>query len=283
MKDYYNTLGIDRSASADDIKKAFRKAAMQHHPDRGGDQARFKEINEAYDILSNNEKKKLYDSGIDPLNPNQGGHHRYHSGPQFNDMEDIFNSFGFSFNFGGNPNFRNRQMKNKTLNVNLNLSLEEAYLGVDKSLSIRYPSGKEKIINVSIPPGVDNGMAIRYSGMGDDEFNNIPPGDLNVIIHIENHPVFNRQGPDLITDINITCFEAILGTSVDIVTLDKRTLSVTIPGGTQSGTMLSLKGEGMKDQRGFTGKLYVRTNITIPKVNDPAIMLQIKNLNNLVK
>ncbi len=280
MKDYYNILGVLRSSTGEEIKKAYRKAAMQHHPDRGGDQARFKEINEAYEILSNDDKRRLYDSGIDPLNPNQG-HHRYQGGPQFDNMEDIFNSFGFTFGFGPNgPTFRQNRppVKNKTLNVNIHLSLEEAYTGVDKSLSIRYPSGQEKIVNITIPPGIDNGMAIRYTGMGDDEIKSVPAGDLIIMAHVNPHPVFSRDGMNLLTDVSVDCFDAILGTSVYVTTLDKRKLEISVPAGTQPNTTLSLKNEGMKDQNGNIGKLYVRINVSIPNIKDPFKLDQIKNL-----
>jgi curved DNA-binding protein len=273
MKDYYSILGVPKTASAEDIKKAYRKAAMTHHPDRGGDQARFKEINEAYEVLSDKEKRIMVDQGMDPKNPNQ----RY-SNHQFNDMEDIFNAFGFNFGFGPRGFNPNQQVKNKSLNININLTLEEVYTGVNKSLSIKYPSGKEKIVNVSIPPGVDNGMAIRYQGMGDDSLQNYPAGDLNVIIHVNNHPRFAREGLTLLTDVQIDCFDAILGSTVEINTLDGRVLQVTIPPATQPGTTLGLKNEGMRDSKGNTGKLYVRVNVAIPKIVDPIKQQLLKDI-----
>jgi DnaJ-class molecular chaperone len=272
MKDYYSILGINRSSSDDDIKKAYRKAAMKHHPDRGGDEKTFKEIEEAYRVLSDPEKKSMVDQGIDPNNHN---HRQYHGGG-FNDMEDMFNAFGFNFHFGP----RNHIQKNKNLSINLTLTLEEAYTGMNKSLSISYPNGVEKIINVSIPAGVDNGMAIRFSGMGDHSISNLPPGDLNVLIRVQPHSKFAREGLNLLTDINIDCFDAILGTDVNITTLDHRTLQVSIPPGTQPNTTLRIKNEGMRDERGNFGMLYVRVGVHIPKINDPVKLQQLYQIKN---
>jgi DnaJ-class molecular chaperone len=270
--DYYSTLGVTKNANQDDIKRAYRKLAMQHHPDRGGDEKIFKSIEEAYRTLSDPEKKSLIDQGIDP---NRTDHS--HNG-NFQNMEDIFNAFGFNFGFG--PRGFAQPQKNKSLNVNMTLSLEEAYTGVNKSLSINYPSGKEKIINVSIPPGVDNGMAIRYSSMGDDTLTQYPPGDLNIIIRINNHPRFAREGFNLLTDVNIDCFDAILGTTTRITTLDHRVLEVSIPPGTQPNTTLRIKNEGMKDSKGTVGYLYVRVGVTIPKIEDDFKQQLIQQLKN---
>ncbi len=273
MKDYYKILGISKSSSEEDIKKAYRKAAMKHHPDRGGDEKTFKEIEEAYRVLSDPEKKSMIDKGIDPNANNQ----RYQSG-NFQDMEDIFSAFGF--NFGFNPRGHREPQKNKSLNINMTLSLEEAYTGVNKSLSISYPGGKEKIVNVNIPCGVDNGIAIRYAGMGDDSIPQYPAGDLNIIIRISSHPRFAREGYNLLTDVTVDCFDAILGTTVRINTLDNRVLEVTVPPGTQPNTTLRIKNEGMRDDKGNCGYLYVRVGVTIPKINDISKQQTIKELRN---
>jgi curved DNA-binding protein len=276
MKDYYKILGLSKSASSDEIKKAYRKAAMQHHPDRGGDEKIFKDIEEAYRVLTDPEKKSMIDQGVDPDQGNQFGRQ---SG-NFNNMEDIFNAFGFNFGFGPRGFNTQQPAKNKSLNINMTLSLEEAYTGVNKSLSIAYPSGKEKVVNVNIPPGIDNGMAIRYANMGDDTITQLPPGDLNVVIRINNHPKFAREGFNLLTDVNIDCFDAILGTTIRLTTLDQRTLEVTIPPSTQPNTTLRIKNEGMKDSKGITGVLYVRVGISIPTITDSFKQQLVQQLKN---
>jgi curved DNA-binding protein len=274
MKDYYKILGLSRAASSEEIKKAYRKAAMQHHPDRGGDEKIFKDIEEAYRTLTDPEKKAMIDRGIDP---SQGSRHQHGN---FNNMEDIFNAFGFNFNFDNGWRDPRQQARNKSINININLTLEEAYTGINKSLSIMYPNGQEKVVNVSIPPGVDNGMAIRYTGMGDDTYSNAPPGDLNIVIRISNHHKFAREGFSLLTDVNVDCFDAILGTTVRITTLDDRILEVTIPPGTQPNTTLRIKNEGMKDNKGTIGFLYVRVGVIIPTITDPFKQQLVNQLKN---
>ncbi len=279
MKDYYGTLGAPKTASADDIKKAFRKAAMKHHPDRGGDQAKFKELNEAYDVLSDNDKRMQVDQGIDPLNPNQRTY-RSQNFHNFGNMDDIFSQFGFNFGFGPQGFRQPQPPKNKSLNVQMTLTLEEAYTGVNKNITVSYPGGKDRTIGINIPRGVDNGMAIRYAGMGDDSVSGIPAGDLTIIINIAPHPVYAREGVNLLTDVTVDCFDSIIGTSVEIDTLDGRRLQVMVPAGTQPGTTLGLRNEGMRDQQGNVGKLYVRVNINIPKITDPIKLALIQQLKN---
>lgn len=274
MKDYYGILGVPKTATQDDIKKAFRKMAMKHHPDRGGDQAKFKEINEAHDVLSDNEKRMMVDQGIDPLNPHQQRHHSHHfhqGGSPFEfhfggghpHMDDILRGFGFGFGGGG---FQQHSMprKNKSLNINLRISLEEAYTGVTKDLELTYPGNNVKSIKIEIPRGVDNGVTIRYDAMGDRSNPNLPPGDLLVNIQVLPHPIFAREGLNLLRDVMIDCFSAVTGTSTSFVTLDGRQLEVSIPPGIQPGTTLGLKNEGMKDSQGNVGKLYVRVNVQVP-------------------
>jgi len=280
MKDYYEILGVPKTASADDIKKAYRKAAMKHHPDRGGDQARFKEINEAHDILSDKDKRMQLDQGIDPLNPNQRTYRSQNFNQGFNNMEDIFQNFGFDFGFTPRGFRPQAPTKNKSFNVQMTLTLEEAFTGINKNITITHPGGVGKNVGINIPPGIDNGMAIRYAGMGDDSINGMPAGDLTIIINIAPHPVYAREGLNLLTDVTVDCFDSILGTNAEIDTLDGRRLQVVVPAGTQPGTTLGLKNEGMRDQQGNVGKLYVRVNVSVPKITDPIKLSLIKQLKN---
>ena len=280
MKDYYAILGVPKTASAEEIKKAFRKAAMKHHPDRGGDQQRFKEINEAHEILSDREKRMQLDQGIDPLNPNQRTYRSQNFNQGFNNMEDIFQNFGFDFGFTPRGFRPQPPTKNKSFNVQMTLTLEEAFTGINKNITITHPGGVGKNVGINIPPGIDNGMAIRYAGMGDDSIGGLPAGDLTIIINIAPHPVYAREGLNLLTDVTIDCFDSILGTNAEIDTLDGRRLQVIVPAGTQPGTTLGLKNEGMRDQQGNVGKLYVRVNVSVPKITDPIKLSLIKQLKN---
>ena len=242
--DYYSTLGLQRGASDADIKKAYRSLAMKHHPDRGGDEKKFKEISAAYDVLSDPNKKQIFDLGGDPNSQHRGGGHNqnpfeFHFNS--NNFEDMFSNFGFSQ--------RPQQRKNHSLNITIELTLEEVLSGKDINAEVGVPGGNKKMINISIPPGIEHGQQIRYQGMGDDSISDVRAGDLIVNILIRQHQVFRREGSSLIYEKSISVWDAILGANVEIATLDKKNLNITIPAGTQSDTVLSCRGEGLPNMQ----------------------------------
>lgn len=264
MEDYYQILGVNRNASADEIKKAYRKMAMKYHPDRGGDEAMFKKVNQANDVLSDPQKRQMFDMGADPYNqnPHQNNHHNqwhFHTGGMPGGFEDLFSNFGFNFS---QP--RQRRPQNRTFNVSMSVTLEEAYNGVEKTIEVQYPSGGRKVVNVNVPKGIDSGNVIKYGGLGDDSIPDLPPGDLMITVIVLPHPVYRREGLNLFANIDISCFEAILGTVIEITTLDNRTLQVTIPAGTQPGTTLGLRNEGLETAANGRGKMYMVVNVVIP-------------------
>jgi curved DNA-binding protein len=261
MTDFYQTLGVNRGATPDEIKRAYRKMAASHHPDRGGNTAKFQEIEEAYRTLSDPQKRQQYD------NPMPQGFHQFGGGmpPGF---EDIFNAFGggpFGDMFGGR-----RQQRNRTLNMRTDISLEEAFSGKDLMATIVLPSGKEQLIDVKIPAGVQDGITLRLAGMGDDSIPNIPRGDIHLSVHIQPHPTFTRQGDDLIRSIDVSCIDAMLGKTITVDTIDGKTLEIEVKPGTQPGQMLAANGYGMphiNDNR-FKGRMLIQLNITVPTLND---------------
>lgn len=260
MTNYYQTLGIDKNASDDDIKRAYRKMAMRHHPDRGGDQAEFQKIQEAYSVLSDPTKRQQYD------NPQPQQHfHQFHGGipPGF---EDLFRQFGVNFGFGNGF----QTPRNRTLNLQTTISLEEAFNGKELIANIILPSGREQIINVKIPPGVTDGVALRLREIGDDSIPNSPRGDVHLTISVSPHAEFQRQDDDLIKEVSITAFDAMVGCTLPVYTIDRRLLDVTINPGTQHGTMLSIQGHGMpnvNDSR-FKGRLLLKIKVTIPVLTE---------------
>ena len=272
MKDYYNTLGISRNADDEEVKKSYRKLAMKHHPDRnGGNDAQFKEIQEAYEVLSDPQKRQMFDAGVDPKNPNQGPPQ---GGFSFNDGGFHFTSSGFppgmddilrNFGFGGFSQGFDTRPRNKNFNVQIQVALEDVYNGSTKDINLRYPNGREKIVNIDIPKGVESGTNIRYQGLGDDAMQGTAPGDLIVTIVVVPHHVFTREGLNLHTSVTIDAIDAILGTNINVTTLDQRTLSVTVPSGTQPGQTLGARNEGLSDRSGNSGKLYIHVNISIPQ------------------
>jgi len=271
MTDYYNVLGINKSASSEDIKKAYRSMAMKHHPDRGGDEAKFKQINEAYDILSDPNKKHMVDMGVDPKAQSQGG---FNQGPfEFHfgsgNFEDVFNQFGFGF--GGNR----RQQRNKTFNIVVELVLEEVFTGKDINAEVAVPGGSTKNININIPPGIENGQQIRYQGLGDSSISGVPAGDLIVNVRVRTHSLFRREGTNLILEKHVSVWDAIIGTKIRVASIDGKSLEIIIPPGTQPETVLGCKGEGLPKMgsRG-RGNLLIKIIVDIPK-NIPVDKLNI--------
>jgi DnaJ-class molecular chaperone len=281
--DYYSTLGLQRNASEDDIKKAYRKMAMKHHPDRGGDEKQFKQVSEAYEILSDPQKKQMVDMGVDPKaqqagGPRQQGPFEFH----FNtgNFEDVFSNFGFG---GGGPfGFQQRQQqRNKTINITVDLSLEDVLKGKDLDAELAVPGGKKKIINISIPSGIEHGQQIRYQGMGDASIQGLPPGDLIVNIRVAPHPIFRREGDSLIIEKNISVWEAVLGCNLDLQTLDGKKLTITVPPGTQPETVLSCRNEGLPNMRNRQrGNLLINIKVVVPRNLTAAQITAVENCKN---
>jgi DnaJ-class molecular chaperone len=260
--DYYKILGLSRGASADEIKKAYRSLAMKHHPDRGGSEEQFKDIATAYEVLSDPVKKQRVDNGQDPNNPE----------PQFNGG---FNPFEFFH--GGGPHGFHHVQRNTSLSIHVEVSLEEVLTGKSFDAELAYPSGQKKTIKLEVPAGVLHGQQIRYQGLGDDSIAGIPPGDLIVNINIRPHRMFRREGDALVVEKTISVWDALLGTKLEIHTLDDRTLNLTIPAGIQPETVLSCNGEGLPNmQTKRRGNLLIKVKIKIPKDLTPDQILHIQ-------
>lgn len=270
MKDYYKILGVDKNASKDDIKKAFRKLAHEYHPDKNkGNDTKFKEINEAYTALSDDTKRQQYDtfgsSGPSGFNPNQGGQGGFNAGGfdfsgfarQYQnqngqafefDLGDIFGDF-----FGGGR----RPRRGANITIDVQLSFKESVFGVEKELNIN----KEKI-TVKIPAGVENGQGLRVSGKG--EAGQGGKGDLIVRIWVEDHPVFRKEGFNLIMELNLKLTTALLGATLDVETLEGK-IELKIPAGTTHNEILRVRQKGVPDERGRRGDLLIVTKVEMPR------------------
>lgn len=345
-RDYYEVLGVSKSASADEIKKAYRKLAKENHPDLHPNdkecEARFKEINEAYEILSDADKKSKYDQfGFAGVDPNYGaGAGGAWTGSGFSDLGDIFGDIfggGFGDIFGGGSSrstrTRNGPQKGESLRVGLTISFEEAAFGCTKEISVskveecpdchgtgcadgtspetcpdchgsgvvrqqqRTPfgtvsttvncpkcggtgkiikepcktcrgSGTQRVqrkISVNVPAGIDDGQTISLRGQGSAGKNGGPAGDLLVNVRVRQSDTFEREGDDILYEMDISFVQAALGAEVEVPTLDGK-VKYNIPEGTQTGSVFRLRGKGVAHLRGSgRGDQFVTVHITVPK------------------
>jgi curved DNA-binding protein len=293
-KDYYKILGIPKSASAEEIKKAYRKLAMKYHPDRNkGDktsESHFKDISEAYAVLGNEEKRKQYDNfGA------EGFERRYSQEDIFRDFDlgSIFREFGFgggrgrgstvfSQAFGGMGRDRQRDQgspfesafrgyggpqpaRGRDLVYELTMTLEEASTTTQKTVTYQN-DGRQQTVSVKVPAGISTGKKLRLPGKGQAGFHGGPAGDLFVQIRVLDHPVFRREGDDLILERAIRYTEALSGTEIDVPTIQQKTLRLKIPPGTQCNAKFRMKGYGMPrmDGSGY-GDALVQITIAVPE------------------
>ena len=341
-RDYYEVLGVSKTAADADIKKAYRKLAKENHPDlHPGDkaaEARFKEINEAYEILSNTDKRSRYDqfgfAGVDPNYAAQNGGYGggFDGGFDFGDLGDIFGSF-FGGGFGGGTRSRTGPQRGESLRMGMTISFEEAAFGCEKEVSLerveqcpdckgsgaapgtspetcpdcggsgtvqqrrQTPMGvfattgpcprcggkgkiisspckscggsgqirKRKTVKVNIPAGIDNGQIISLRGQGNAGRNGGSAGDLQIVVSVQPHQLFRRDGADVYCDAPITFTQAVLGGEMEIPTIDGK-VSYTLPEGTQTGTTFRLKGKGIPNVNGRgRGDQFVTVHIETPR------------------
>ena len=289
MKNYYDVLGVNEQSTSADITKAFKDLAKKHHPDRGGDEAKFKEINEAHETLKDSQKRHDYDTMRKFGTTGTGGQHPFFNEDIFGDFFSGFGGgdmdFGGSFNFtkgpGGERIFRqHRQPRgNRNVQVRMAVSIKEAMNHNEKTINYKLPSGREEFATVKIPAGVQHGVTFKYAGMGDDSIKNMPRGDLMVVMTVLDSDGYTRKGNDLYTDKTIDCFQAISGYDFNLKTLDDKIIKVKAPAGTQPGTVLTLKGQGMPIHKtiGIRGNLYVKVHVLIPQLS-AADLKRIKDL-----
>jgi len=300
-EDYYQVLGVDKKAAADEIKKAYRKLALKWHPDKNpnkGAKEKFKKISEAYAVLSDTEKRQQYD--------------QFGSADQYRQQytqEDIFRNFdldeilrGFGFGGarggggrttfrttrrgggsvrddyedpfaglfgggagGGRQQYQEMPQKGQDAEYNLSISLEESVFGADKKISFQLENRIEDI-NVKIPAGISSGKKLRLPGKGLSGYNGAPSGDLYLNINVLPHPIYARDGNDLYIEKTIKFTQAALGSSIDVSTLDGTVKRLKISPGTQNNTKIRMKGYGVPGLKGAAkGDLYVKINVDVPR------------------
>ncbi len=289
--EYYEVLGVGKDASSQDIKKAYRKLALKYHPDKNkGDKAseeKFKEISEAYAVLSDKEKKQQYDTY-----GSTGFHQRYSQEDIFRNfnMDDILHQFGFGgggrggsrMNMGGGGNSFSsvfgqagggggcgggcrQPAKGQDMTYQLSVTLEDVLTGADKNIALRN-NGASHNVNVRVPKGIEAGKKLRLKGKGGQAPPGGMPGDLFLKVDIVPHQFFERDGDNLIFERKIPYSQACLGAKVDVETLDGKKFKVNVPAGIQGDAKLRLKGHGLPSgPHSGRGDLFVKVGVDIPK------------------
>ena len=294
FKDYYKTLGVSKSASADEVRKAYRKLARQYHPDvnkKPEAERRFKEINEANEVLSDPEKRRRYDQvGPDWARFQNGGGRGQPGGFEwvytgqpggrgaagdagafsdffrtlFGDAGGMSGTFTTEDLFGGAARPRGRrQAAGQDVEQQLEIPLTDAYRGTEAQLEIREAAGKTRRLAVKIPAGVRDGQRIRLGGQGGAGANGGPAGDLYLRVRVMPHPLYTRDGDDLRMELPVALHEALLGAEVVVPTLKGR-VTLRIPPETQNGRTIRLAGQGMPRANGGHGDLYVTVRAVLP-------------------
>jgi curved DNA-binding protein len=264
--DYYSILGVAKSANQDDIKRAYRKLAMQHHPDKGGDEAKFKQINEAYSVLGDPAQRAQYDTPQPQM--------RFRAGDFNNDpFSDMMSQM-----FGG----RRQQQRNPDITIAAQISLLDSIVGKKLIAAYRLRSGREETVNIDVPAGARHGDTIRFNGLGDD----VMPGqrgNLFVKIQILAHPIWRREEDDLYAKQSVNALDLILGCSIIVDTVDGRQLELRVPKTTRSGTTFSISDYGAPNvHTGRRGKIFLTIDAEIPKIEDEEMLNKIREIRNAI-
>ncbi len=297
-KDYYSILEVSKSASPEEIKKAYRKLALKYHPDRNkgdkGAETKFKEISEAYAVLSDPEKRKQYD-----MFGAEGFQNRYTQEDIFRgfDFSSIFDDLGMggggrvhnifsqffggmgggprsgyggtpfgssSYGFKGGPR-STRAMRGQDLIYEIQVPLEDLIKTTEKVVSYQV-DGRRESVSVKVPAGINGGRKLRLQGKGEPGINGGPPGDLYIKIIVPDHPLFRREGDDLYIKKKIKFSEAALGTDIEVQTIDQKKLRLKIPPGTQNNAKFRLKGYGLPHMKDTgRGDAYAEISVDVPK------------------
>ncbi|HNP88473.1 MAG: J domain-containing protein [Chloroflexi bacterium SZAS-1] len=282
-RDYYKILGVERAASDADIKKAYRKLARQYHPDinpgNTAAEAKFKDINEAYEVLSDKEKREKYDRfgsdwqryqpGAGGMPPNWGD--ASGGSPFGGDFSDFFETLFGGGGAGGRTSSRTAggasfRMDGQPVEQEVEISLEEAFSGTQRTLQFSSPNGAPRTINVKIPAGVDTGARVRVAGEGGPGIGGGKRGDLFLIVKVESNERYTRHGANLDTSFPTDLYTLMLGGTVRVPILGGKTVTLNVPAGTQNGKKFRIGGQGMPHVRApeTRGDLYVKLEAQLP-------------------
>jgi len=284
-EDHYATLGINHSASEDEIRQAYRKLARQYHPDLNQDDPKAKEkfqrVQTAFDVLNDPKKREMYDrygSAYESMGAGgPGGPGPWQTGPGAQgfdiNLDDILGGSGGPASFAdifkqfgqrGGRQRRNAPMPGRDLEHELTVPFASAVLGGSAEIAVRRADGRTESIQVKIPAGIESGKKIRLRGQGDAGVNGGPAGDMLIKVNVAPHPCFRRSGANLEVDMPITLAEALAGAKIDLPT-PQGLISLSVPAGTSSGKRLRVKGHGIHFPSGAKGDLFAVVQINMPQ------------------
>lgn len=267
-RDYYEVLGVNKSSTQSEIKKAYRKLAMKYHPDKNKEhdaEDKFKEINEAYEVLSDEQKRKQYDQfGHGAFNGQGQGFGGFGGFEGFGDINDIFNSF-----FGGHSR-SNRPRQGDDYQMRTNVTFEESVFGktIEQNLE-KVSDGKKETVKteITIPAGINDGQQIILRGYGGEGYNGGPNGDLYIFVYVKQHQVYKRMGNDIVIDMPVSIFDVMAENTISVKTPYGDEL-IHLTNTTESGDVFTIKGKGFPSVHGrYTGNFLVRVKLEIPKMN----------------
>ena len=263
--DLYQELGVSKTASAEEIKRAYKKLAMKYHPDRGGDTEKLSKINAAYTVLKDPQKRAEYDN---PMPHGFGGFHT--SGPDMSSMfEQMFRQRG-----GFRP------ASNQNITMTAVLTLAECYNGKKFSATYVLPNGKQESVTLDIPVGMRHGDTVRVPGKGDHSNTQYPPGDLHIRISVKSTHGWDIHDYDLVTRVDVNVLDLMTGSHVIIKTPNDKTIKLKIPPGTNPNAILSVPGYGLPRPDKSAGVIHVGINAIVSEVTDSALSEKIKEIKN---
>lgn len=290
FKDYYKILNLDTNkVTENQIKIAFREQAKKYHPDINKQsmysEERFKDINEAYRVLSNNSTKRKYDrmwnSKVGRKKQKaQFEESKRERGSAFSEFFNMF--FGETVIKTSEKENKNLPVKGENIETEITVKLEDAYYGLEKKISLRTVKGQMKTFSVKVPSGIRNGEKIRLLGQGKQGVNGGKNGDLFIKINIENNKKFKLQGCDILTNVYISPWEAALGKNINIESIEEN-ITLNIPAGIQSGEQIIIPNKGYKDGQGGRGNLIAEIETVVPKQltkQEKELFVQLQNISN---
>jgi curved DNA-binding protein len=262
MVDYYKTLNISKSATDEEVKKAYKSLAKTHHPDTGGDASTFRQISEAYQVLSDPTKRKNYDT----YGSAEAGQFNFRtSNAQDINVDEIFNQFGMHFGKGFQ---QKRQLRNKDVRIQYAVDFKDVFKGKTEDVTFQLPSGSVEVIRMNIPAGIKNQDKIQFTGYGDDAIRNAPRGNLIVIVTVNPDPKYRVEGIDIYTTLNVEFWDLIFGLERIMYLPDSSSINLKVPAGTNPNTLLSVNNHGVPDiNTGKRGRLFVEVRANTPSLD----------------